>query len=204
MKTIEAEGGPSPITHYRGWLNIAGDAPINLNTLDPNLYPEPEPEPEPVPPPLPPRKPGVNYSGFFGGVIHCPTGEAGSVGIDNYLVKSVNGPASFAVFPFFLPFKTVVSSVSIFVVVPHLGNSVVVELRDANGKRVCSATMDVSKDGVAAGAFDTVNLSAGEYVLAWATKSPSGNLRVRSVVATHAVQLALANARVPIMAYFKA
>src|SRR6267154_640888 len=33
----EAESGPSPITYYRGWLELVGPEPIDLNTLDSRL-----------------------------------------------------------------------------------------------------------------------------------------------------------------------
>ena len=200
-----AEGGGMPRNYYHGWLNLIGPEPIDLNPLDPELDPKPQPKPEPAPPPLPPRRPGVNYDGFFGGVINCPAGEAGSIGIRNTLSNTIDGPASFATFAFFLPFKAIVKHVSIFVDVPHLGNSVVVELRRMNGKKVCGVGIDVSKDGVAAGTLDSqVELKPGEYTLAWATNIPGRELRVRSAVPEHAPQLALANTCPPILAYFKA
>lgn len=178
----ESEGGPLPLTHFRGWLEIVGNSPIDLNTLDPALYPQPAPEPEPVLPPLPPRKPGVNYSGFFGGTVYSP-GVFGSISIDSSLTGSAGRPlsrfAKFDTIPFFLPFKAIVSRVSIFVDVPHLGNSVVVELQDPSGERRCGATIDVSKDGLASATFESVALNPGEYLLAWTARFPSSTLKLR-------------------------
>jgi hypothetical protein len=177
--------------HYysRGQVEITGDGPVDLT-------PPPEPEPEVIDPfaGWSPRarelwaadaaivRDGTmkfgkkNRIGFFAGV-QCPTSSAGSVS----LPSGENG--IFGVFPFSLPFAAVVNRVSILVDTADKG-AVAIGIYDASGSKRSDVSIDVSRPGIAAGMFpNEVNLSEGDYFLAWRTdRVCSAQLRGISVL----------------------
>jgi len=163
-------------TFYRGWIKIVGPSPIDLTAIafEESVTPGPEPddtdEPEPRRAMPSPRKPGTNYIGFVGGVVHPPasSGTCTLPAIKESIGTFTGNAGIFGVFGFTLPFKSVVSRVSIIVDTPQSGNRVLVGLYDAGGNKVCATSIDASVSGVATGEFESaVNLSAGDYFLAW-------------------------------------
>jgi len=142
---------------------------------------------KPIPPRTLPaqRKSGTNYLGFFAGPIHAPAN-----------VGSCTPPTgkAFAVYGFTLPFKAVINCVSIYVsaVRPGLGHHVIVGLYEANGKKVCSTVLAASKAGISSAEFESaVNLSAGDYFLAWSASNEE--IKVHSIGANYRDQFELAN-----------
>jgi hypothetical protein len=146
-------------------LRIAGPSPIDINAIEPlDARPGPVYFAPKLPRALPPRKPGVNYSGFVGGTIHMPSSVAAC---EPPVIAERGGnfgakPGEFCVHAFTLPFKSVVTRVSVNVEAPQLGRHVLIGLYRMDGERVCAAT-------AATGEFEgEISLSAGEYYLAWA------------------------------------
>jgi len=184
---------------YGEWLKIVGESPIDLLALTPEKetpeYVSETLETEPVRA-LPPHKPGFNYLGFVGGVIHPPssTGVCKMPAlIDRYNYATPKGVGgTFAAFGFHLPFKSIVSRVSIIAEAAYLGHHVLVGLYDGEGNKRCAARIDVSKGGIATGEFESaVPLSAGIYYMAWT--APGGGIEARSIGANLG-QFDLANA----------
>jgi hypothetical protein len=188
--------GASEEGTYFGYVTIAGDPPIDISKL-PILGAEPKPEPvfvRPVRRSSPAvRRSGVNYTGFVGGIIHppstvgvCPMPRLEAAGF-------IKPSGEFGVHCFTLPFKAVVTRVSVNVETPRMGRQVVVGLYRADGEKLCAATIDVSKPDVATGEFGgEVTLPAGELYLAWSQQSGDG-VKLSSIGANQG-QWELANA----------
>jgi hypothetical protein len=167
-------------------VKIVGEGTIDLSTIVPeqrvdiiDTTPPPKIRRE-VPSP---RKPGTNYFGFFAGSISRPE----NVGCSTLLPDE-----TFGAFGFTLPSKAVVNYVSVRALgVSQPGKYLHVGLFDTNGNKVCAAVIDASRPGMVTGEFaDTVNLSPGDYYLAWASEA---KIEVPSF-GTGADQLALMNA----------
>jgi hypothetical protein len=81
--------------------------------------------------------------------------------------------------------------------VPSLESICTWEYLDANGNKVCSAAIDASQAGMLTGEFaESVNLSPGDYYLAWASEA---KVEVQTFN-TGADQLALMNAGATVVA----
>lgn len=155
-------------------LRITGDLPVDLNEIvrepevDPDAHLSPR-ERELKAADAAIRRDGTarfgkkNRNGFFAGTIHCPTSNAGAVRLP------ARESGKFAVFPFSLPFSTVVNRVSILVDTASSG-FVLIGVYDASGKKRCEGEIDLSRVGPATGIFpNTINLDEGDYFLAWGT-----------------------------------
>jgi hypothetical protein len=159
---------------YGGWFKIVGESPIDITKIVPEKT---EPEHSyfyaAVAVPVVPRrilsavrKPGVNYSGFAGGVIYPPATT------DACVLPSIHPDkgGQYGVCGFMLPTRSIVSRVTVNVETPQVGKRVLIALFDAaSGKRRCSTSIDASNGGFATGEFESeVELSASELFVAWA------------------------------------
>lgn len=183
----EAESGPCPITHYRNWLELVGSETIDLNTLDPDLYPEPPPTPPPPPPPFGVPRP-IKPAGFFAGSVRPPSKNvaptpilycafnAGRAAIDRGLFK---------VQAFALSRRFTVNRVSIYIHTPSPvpGQEMVVGLYDLRSRRkLCQVGIDTSGSGPSTGVLSSpITLGVGEYACSWAPSHPCNTLRVYGV-----------------------
>jgi hypothetical protein len=165
-------------TCFKEEIRIAGDEPVDIHDA---VIREPEPE---VPPPTPrelelaadaaivrdgtPRFGKKNRIGFYAGTIHCPTSNAGSV-----TVPALD-TGVFGVLAFHLPMAALVNRVSVLIEAASKG-TLFIALYDASGRKHCETGVDLSQSGPASGIFPTaVNLSEGDYFIAWATRTTCG------------------------------
>jgi hypothetical protein len=188
MREREAEN-----TLYDAWVRVTGngDSSIDITKIEPLRDPT-EPEPEPgealasAPPPRvgPPRKSATtNHIGFFAGPIHFPVPNARPVTVG----RGSHGLG------FTLPFRALVSCASVYVVSRVQGSILLVELWDATGKRLCSAPLDVGKEGVMSVLFDpAVPLSPGDYELRWSGERLGAPVQLLGIN-YHQTQLELIN-----------
>jgi hypothetical protein len=161
---------------FREELRVVGDNPVDLQEAVPR-----EPKVEIA---LSPRERDLaaqaaivrdgtskfgkkNRTGFYAGTIHCPPTSGGTV-IAPSLERGWIGTVSFH-----LPMDAAVNYVSALVDVPAPGE-LLVGLYDANGGKRLETEIDLNHHGAATAILPaTIQLTEGDYFLAFATKQSS-------------------------------